>query len=114
MDILQLIPIIIKINIIVESFLFISYCIAYYLTYISSIRNGLNKALSATFLSGMLYSVILVYYLITMSTYSMVIDKPLIYIFIAFAIARAAALLSRFYLMHELRTYALRRKNGSK
>lgn len=114
MDILQLIPIIIKINIIVESFLFLSYCLAYYLTYISSIHNGLNRSLSATFISGILYTSIWVYYLVTMTNYNMLIDKPMIYIFLAFVIARLLTLISRFFLMHELRIYALRRKNGSK
>lgn len=107
----NLILLIIKLNIIIESILLVSYLIAYYLVATSSIKNGLNRALSATFLSGALYTIVFLVYLLNAKSYSIMDDKLFMYTLIALGISRSIVLVSRTYLLHELREFVVRKRS---
>lgn len=104
--------ILIKAGVVIESVLFATYIFAVYLLYTSGIKNGLGKALGATFFTGLLYNLAIIvslflfiskYYSIMSALPEASLVKSLVYLLV---FSRLLITIARFYLAHELRVNA--------
>lgn len=110
MSLAEITNLLLKISIVTESFILFSYITAYYLLLTSDIKNGLNKALSTTFLSGSIYSltIIVSLFLLNSDFFNVIGYWIFPYLTVIFFISRFCILLSRLYLGHELRSIVIK------
>lgn len=109
MELTEIILVIIKISIVVESLMLGLHMYAQYMSIISGIKNGLSKSLSMTFISAIFYSIIVMVSLFIVNAYYPEVKDhthfPLLVVL--FFLGRLFTLVSRVYLGHEIRKAVL-------